>query len=107
MKTISKPNNRNEAPSILSSSAWEAIFKEEETDLIVQDLIDEIVGKARSIVFERYIQRRVVPFAVQSAKQDLLSALEYFFFRVDKGEENISEDTTWFIDEGKEGIDGD
>jgi hypothetical protein len=46
--------------------------------LQVEDVVQEIVQKAGDIVYKHHLQRRVVPYAVQRAKADMLSVVEVF-----------------------------
>ena len=55
---------------------WDQIFKKEEGEKYVGAVVEEIIQKAGSIVYERYNQKRVVPFAVQRAKKDILGIVE-------------------------------
>jgi hypothetical protein len=44
--------------------------------LQVEDVVQEIMQKAGDIVYKHHLQRRVVPYAVQRAKAEMLSVVE-------------------------------
>ncbi|PRP83578.1 hypothetical protein PROFUN_09127 [Planoprotostelium fungivorum] len=77
---------------------WKRIQQEERGIQWVEEIMDDIIQKAGEIVFERYIQRKVVPFAVQQAKRDINIAIHYTFCPSDSTEEDISSDPTWNFD---------
>ncbi len=53
------------------SPYWKKIISRETGEIFVQSLVEEIVQKSGQVVYDRYIQRRVVPFAIQQAKKDI------------------------------------
>ncbi len=69
-------NNNNNNTTPLSGSKWDQIFAEERGENHVEELVEDIVRKAGEVVYERYIERRVVPFAVMQAKRDMLTIIK-------------------------------
>jgi hypothetical protein len=57
---------------------WTEIFRREEGEIEVIKIVEEIVKQAGDVVYEHYIQRRVVPFAVVQAQQEILKITEVF-----------------------------
>jgi hypothetical protein len=55
---------------------WGSIIAKEEGENYVITVVEDIVKKAGNVVYEHYIQRRVVPFAVLQAKQAILELTE-------------------------------
>lgn len=51
---------------------WRDAFQRESGELFVSELVEQIVHKAAEQVYERYIQRKVVPYAVLQAKEAML-----------------------------------
>jgi hypothetical protein len=61
---------------VLSSDKWKEILEKEKGEAIVCEIVDEIIKSSGEIVFQRYIERKVVPFAVQKAQREILSVAE-------------------------------
>lgn len=80
---------------------WDAVIAQEEGELFVVRLVEELVQKAGAVVYEHYIQRRVVPYAVLQAKDHLIQILQYFFLECDVGEQDVELDSSWKEDEGE------
>lgn len=83
-----------------TNQKWKKILEREKGERIAVEILDEIVLKAGDVVFEHYIQKRVVPFAVQQAKEELLTAINYMFFTCDEGEKNPETNPAWILEEG-------
>ena len=91
---------------------WNSIVAREEGENFIISVVEDIVKKAGDVVYEHYIQRRVVPFAVLQAKNAILELTEvkiylfnrltvqYLFLEYDKGENDPSKDPNWLPDEG-------
>jgi hypothetical protein len=59
---------------LAKEGTWEDLLRRERGQQIVLELIrDCIIAQAGNIVYERYIQRRVVPFAVLQARQSVVA----------------------------------
>ncbi|KAL2916266.1 hypothetical protein HK105_204022 [Polyrhizophydium stewartii] len=76
---------------------WLQLVDQEEGELLVLSLIEEIIERSQHVLFEKYIDVQVLPYAVGFARETLLSLLKYKFFRRDPG--NIDPDL-WEADEG-------
>jgi hypothetical protein len=55
---------------------WFAIIDQEEGENAVTQIIDEVVKKAQDVVFEKHIESQVLPYAVNFAKDAILSIIE-------------------------------
>lgn len=55
---------------------WDLINRRQEGEIFVIKLIQDLVQKAGDVVYEHYIQRRVVPFAVVQAQKQILNLTE-------------------------------
>ena len=65
--TTTSINNTNQL-------AW--IRKREDGLLAVEEVVSWIVEEAGDVVYSHHLQRRVVPYAVQRAKAEMLSVVE-------------------------------
>ena len=89
------PKDTMEEPQVTQSRKtqdsinWDRIYAQEEGEKLVINIVQDIVkkvmnflgnfvynSKAGEVVYEHYIQRRVVPFAVLQAQQAILSLTE-------------------------------
>ncbi len=52
------------------------LIEREDGILQVEEVVMEVVQKAGEIIYKHHMQRRVVPYAVQRAKADMLSIIE-------------------------------
>lgn len=77
------------------------ILAQEEGERLAVEVVQEIVKKAGNIVYEHYIQRKVVPYAVQQTKEKILELIKLYFFEYDQGEGDISNKPEWNIDPGR------
>eukprot|EP01112_Ceratiomyxa_fruticulosa_P012708 TRINITY_DN3535_c0_g1_i2.p1 TRINITY_DN3535_c0_g1~~TRINITY_DN3535_c0_g1_i2.p1 ORF type:complete len:416 (-),score=109.45 TRINITY_DN3535_c0_g1_i2:31-1278(-) len=63
----------------------EAIQREDGIEMVEQ-VLNEIVQKAGDIVYKHHMQRRVVPYAVQRMKSDIITIIDWMFISHDVGE---------------------
>jgi hypothetical protein len=63
-------------PSQLLSRACRLCIEEDEVELIIADLIEDIIQKSQDVLFEKHISSQVLPYAVQFAKDTIISVAE-------------------------------
>ncbi|KAJ3195466.1 hypothetical protein HK101_012033 [Irineochytrium annulatum] len=75
---------------------FHAIVDQEEGELFAVNLIDEILTRGQEVLFEKHIESQVLPYAVQFAKDTLVTIVEWEFFKRDNGR---IDPLTWTPDE--------
>jgi len=72
---------------------------EEEHEDVVIGILDDIIDSVLDVVYDRYIQSRLVPYTVQTARDLIIQTIEWEFLACDSGEENPAVDSTWLEEE--------
>ncbi|KAJ3109357.1 hypothetical protein HDU96_007245 [Phlyctochytrium bullatum] len=75
---------------------YTAIVDQEEGELLAISLIEEILTKGQDVLFEKHIESQVLPYAVQFAKDTILTIVQWEFFKRDRGDIDLQ---TWLPDE--------
>lgn len=60
----------------MTNNVLQGLISREDGQLVVEEVVMEVVQRAGDIVYKHHMQRRVVPYAVQRAKADILSVVE-------------------------------
>ncbi|KAF6035447.1 C2orf81 [Bugula neritina] len=61
----------------------------------ISDLVEETVSNALSIIYDKYIERQLLPYTISQAKEALLTIIDWRFLACDLGEKDPSTDPTW------------
>eukprot|EP01116_Phalansterium_solitarium_P013237 TRINITY_DN3046_c0_g1_i2.p1 TRINITY_DN3046_c0_g1~~TRINITY_DN3046_c0_g1_i2.p1 ORF type:complete len:441 (+),score=109.39 TRINITY_DN3046_c0_g1_i2:102-1325(+) len=61
--------------------------------------LQDIIQLASDILYQRFLEKRVVPFAAQQAKRDVLALTQYLFFEHDAGEHDTDHERSWLADQ--------
>ena len=59
---------------------WLALLEQEEGELLVFSVVDDILHKTQAVIFEKHIERQVLPFAVSYAKDALITMIEVCYY---------------------------
>jgi hypothetical protein len=89
----------------LSLSEWNKIVSVEEGESAVEGIIDEIMTRADKTLFERLIQRELIPFTISKFSADLEDQMRENFFTPDTS--HIGENAIWCADEEPQPIEMD
>ncbi|KAI8799927.1 hypothetical protein BJ742DRAFT_108246 [Cladochytrium replicatum] len=81
---------------VLPRDDWFTVVDMEEGEALVAAIINEILLKSHDVLFEKHIEVQVLPYAVQFAKETLLSIIQWEFFKRDEG---VIDSETWHPDE--------
>ncbi|KAJ3219636.1 hypothetical protein HDU67_000124 [Dinochytrium kinnereticum] len=73
-----------------------AIVDQEEGELLAVSLIEEILTRGQEVLFEKHIESQVLPYAVQFARDTILTIVQWEFFKRDPGDVDSQ---TWLPDE--------
>ncbi|KAI8853251.1 hypothetical protein BC829DRAFT_430203 [Chytridium lagenaria] len=73
-----------------------AIVDQEEGELLAISLIEEILTRGQEVLFEKHIESQVLPYAVQFARDTILTIVQWEFFKRDPGDVDPQ---TWLPDE--------
>ncbi|KAJ3101422.1 hypothetical protein HDU97_001352 [Phlyctochytrium planicorne] len=73
-----------------------AIVDQEEGEQLAISLIEEILTRGQEVLFEKHIESQVLPYAVQFARDTILTIVQWEFFKRDPGDVDLQ---TWLPDE--------
>lgn len=54
---------------------WFQAVEQEESEQLALALVDEVVQRTQTVLFERRLQSQLIPFAVDCAKQSMLETI--------------------------------
>ena len=73
----------------------------EDGEEFIHGILDEVCASAMDTIFKNYIERQLVPYTVQEAKDAILQIIQWQFLARDEGEGDVENDPAWAEDEGK------
>eukprot|EP00731_Ephydatia_muelleri_P005428 Em0002g1604a len=82
----------------LKESEWHQLIEQEQSSEIASGLVAEVLEVATAILFQRHLDKTVIPHAVEEAKKTLLQMVEWYFLSRDEGVTNTTS-VTWTEDE--------
>jgi len=65
----------------------------------IGEVVEEVVANSLSIIYQKYIERQLLPYTISQAKEALLTIIDWRFLACDPGESDPSADPTWQEDE--------
>jgi len=75
--------------------------KQEEAEQFVFSLLEEIIWNAETLLFEKYIEKQIIPFTLNFLENKIMEIIDWNFFKYDNGIINKDE---WFPDNELEPI---
>ncbi|TPX41654.1 hypothetical protein SeMB42_g05479 [Synchytrium endobioticum] len=93
--TISTAAGSNTNPASIQAqlrSEWFQALDRQEGITLCTQMVSEILQKSQDVIFQKHIDRQVLPYAIQFARETMLRAIEWEFFKMDPGEADLS---TW------------
>ncbi|KAJ3272045.1 hypothetical protein HDV01_005997 [Terramyces sp. JEL0728] len=69
---------------------WAFLIEQEEGELFVLQLIEDIISESQKVLFKKHIDVQLLPYAVNFAKESILSMINYHFFTRDPGDNDPS-----------------
>ncbi|XP_064633974.1 uncharacterized protein C2orf81 homolog isoform X2 [Lineus longissimus] len=86
-------------PGRYNDQDWGFMLDKDDGDEFITDIVEDICSNAVSIIYDKYIERQLLPFTILQAKDAILQIIEWQFLMQDEGEPTIEDDETWVEDE--------
>ncbi|TPX35317.1 hypothetical protein SmJEL517_g02318 [Synchytrium microbalum] len=71
---------------------WFTAIERQQGTLLCTKLVADILQKSQDVIFQKHIDRQVLPYAIQYARESMLKSIQWEFFKMDPGETDLS---TW------------
>ena len=98
--TVATSNTTNEiVAGKFSENEWNLLLQEEEHESFCAGVLEELLQKTMDQCYQKYIERQLLPFTVETAKQALLEIVELRFLEKDFGEAESGYTSCWVEDE--------
>ena len=55
---------------------WPSVFEQEDTETYILSLVNDIIASSQALLFEKTIDRQLVPFATESARDTLVAIID-------------------------------
>jgi len=78
---------------------WHSMLEAEDGEELVFDLVEVIVGGVMEVIHQKHIDRNLVPFSLNWAKDMMVQLVEWQFMNHDEGEKEASGNDSWLEDE--------
>jgi len=82
-------------PGKFNDQDWNGMVDRDDGDDFIFDLVEEVCESALGQIYQNYLQKQLVPFTVNQAKDALLQIIEWQFLSRDEGEQSIESDPAW------------
>lgn len=77
---------------------WHSMLEAEDGEELVFDLVQVIVGGVMEVIHQKHIDRNLVPFSLNWAKDMMIQLVEWQFLNHDEGEKEASGHDSWLED---------
>lgn len=88
-------------PGKFMDSDWNQLLEDESSEDFIFDIVEEVVGNACNIIYDKIIEQRVQPYTVSAARKMILDIIQWQFLHCDGGE---TADTTPSWEEDEEAV---
>lgn len=102
LHTPSVPLSNDVVPGRFTESDWNHMLDEETEEDFISDILQETVTSALDQIYYKIIEKQIIPYSVNAARELLLDVIEWQFLVKDPGETGVDEDKTWLEDEEPE-----
>jgi len=87
-----------------SENEWHQLIIEEENEAFCVKILEEMLQQTMDQCYQKYIERQMLPFTVETAKDALLEIVELRFLERDFGETSADLEDTWAEDDEAEAV---
>ncbi|XP_059170066.1 uncharacterized protein LOC131951721 isoform X2 [Physella acuta] len=89
-------------PGKFNENDWNYVLERDTAEDFAFDLVEEIISKTLSVIYDRHIESQLLPFTISQAKEAIVEIIKWQFLTRDEGEENFQSDSSWHQDEEPE-----
>ncbi|XP_005101588.1 uncharacterized protein C2orf81 homolog isoform X2 [Aplysia californica] len=89
-------------PGKFTDNDWNAMVERDSSDEFVLDIMDELMENTMAAIYNKYIERQLLPFTITQARDAIIEIIEWQFLAKDEGEVDIESDLGWVEDEEPE-----
>lgn len=89
-------------PGKFTDNDWNQMVDRDGSDEFVLEILDELMDATMNTIFNKYIDKQLLPFTITQARDAIVEIIEWQFLTQDVGETTIQEDLGWTEDEEPE-----
>ena len=87
-----------------SENEWHQLIVEEENEAFCSKILEELLHETMQQCYQKYIEKQLLPFTVETAKDALLEIVELRFLERDSGETENALDCLWAEDDEADAV---